>query len=380
MSGDDPMTSNSIEVDYWRLLQDKKKKKDAVVLVDDISFKQEKWPIPVINEVNQDTVNARFQYGVRSIRVGKHAKSEKCCDCKDGKCKTSSCYCYANSNIRVKNGKITNLRAVIDEPMDRVLLECRKECKCKRKCSNKFTSQRIKSRVDVNYFAGKDFGVRIRDYRQRGTFFCEYVGEILNRNGRDNTHFQFGIHKAEKTKNRECYIDAKAYSNIGRFLNHSCDPSLVPFLFVATSNSSLSYPQLGFVFCRDVIVGQELTIDYGPDYWNDRDIDCCCYSTKCIKPPKETREKSKIKRKNDEILEAAEEKRCSRLVDEFERCRQRLELIRKGESIENALKLIPQPHQIVSARRTSKRSSSKTRDSSPLVWPDKSNLMPITLD
>ncbi|KAI6173116.1 hypothetical protein M3Y98_01047600 [Aphelenchoides besseyi] len=378
MSGDDPMFTES---DYWRQWQEKEEKKNAVVLVDDISFRQERWPIPVINEVNCDTINSRFQYGVHSIRAGKHAKSEKCCDCEDGKCKTSSCYCYANSNIRVKNGKISNLRAVINEPMDRVLLECRKECTCKRKCSNRFTSQRIKSRVDINYFDGKDFGVRIRDYCQKGTFFCEYVGEILNRNGRENTHFQFGIHKAKKTKNRESYIDAKVYSNIGRFLNHACNPNLLPFLFVARSNSSLSYPQLGFVFFRDVIPGQELTIDYGPDYWEDRNIQCCCGYTNCIKPPKEVREKSKIKRKNDAILEAAEDKRCSRLVDEFERCRKRLELIRKGESIENTLKLIPEPHHISRPRKPSKQAtSSKTRDLSPLVWPDKTNLMPITLD
>ncbi len=61
-------------------------------------------------------------------------------------------------------------------------------------------------------------------------------------------------------------IDAKKKGNLTRFINHSYKPNLKP---------SLIYfgPVLliGFFTSRDIEEGEELTYDYGPDYWKKRE-------------------------------------------------------------------------------------------------------------
>ena len=49
----------------------------------------------------------------------------------------------------------------------------------------------------------------------------------------------------------------------GMLYNHSADPNL----FHRTAGRLT----IEFVALRDIAAGEELTHDYGPDYWNDRD-------------------------------------------------------------------------------------------------------------
>jgi hypothetical protein len=51
----------------------------------------------------------------------------------------------------------------------------------------------------------------------------------------------------------------------GMLYNHSSDPNL----FHRTAGRLL----IEFVALRDIAAGEELTHDYGPEYWADRDID-----------------------------------------------------------------------------------------------------------
>lgn len=67
-----------------------------------------------------------------------------------------------------QNGKIANLPEVMLEPMDRILIECRADCACRGECNNKLTSEQIPLRTEIDYFPGKGFGVRIKDFAAKG--------------------------------------------------------------------------------------------------------------------------------------------------------------------------------------------------------------------
>lgn len=77
-------------------------------------------------------------------------------------------------------------------------------------------------------------------------------------------------------------VDAKWYGNVGRFLNHSCDPNLCKqTVFVETHD--VRVPRLAFFALWDVPAGAELTYDYGylPDSVEGKQMACRCGSSNC---------------------------------------------------------------------------------------------------
>lgn len=177
-------------------------------------------------------------------------------------------------------------------------------------------------------------------------------------------------------------IDARIYGNVTRFISHSCNPCLSPFWFIRHSESSREFPQLGFVFNRDVVAGNEVkflttipieclfvvSIDYGEGYWNEIAVDCCCGSFGCRKPSSKTTYWTKESSDRAKTCENAEEKVNSRIVQEALLCRKRLELVRRGKSVEDAIRLLP------TKRRPRKRTNvhpfhPEDRCPSPLTMP-----------
>lgn len=99
------------------------------------------------------------------------------------------------------------------------------------------------------------------------SFVCEYAGEVLSHKtaqGRAqalrpgdmnylitlNEHCASGVYKT--------YIDPTYFGNIGRFINHSCEPNLV-MLPVRVDNN---IPKLALFAARDIPSMEELSFDY----------------------------------------------------------------------------------------------------------------------
>lgn len=86
-------------------------------------------------------------------------------------------------------------------------------------------------------------------------------------------------------KNESVYImDAKTSGNIGRYLNHSCDPNIfVQNVFVDTHDPR--FPWISFFAKKYIEAGTELTWDYNYSINSvpGKKMKCYCDSPKCRK-------------------------------------------------------------------------------------------------
>ena len=84
-------------------------------------------------------------------------------------------------------------------------------------------------------------------------------------------------------KSEDLYImDAKSIGNIGRYLNHSCNPNVfVQNVFVDTHD--LRFPWIAFFTSTSVRAGQELCWDYNYEVGSipGKELYCSCGSDYC---------------------------------------------------------------------------------------------------
>jgi len=79
-------------------------------------------------------------------------------------------------------------------------------------------------------------------------------------------------------------MDAKTSGNIGRYLNHSCNPNIfVQSVFVDTHD--IRFPWISFFAIHYISAGTELTWDYNYDIGSvpGKKMMCYCESTQCRK-------------------------------------------------------------------------------------------------
>jgi len=99
--------------------------------------------------------------------------------------------------------------------------------------------------------------------------------------GQYSGHIRYSTPKKDE-KNAYCFeyvtgykypenftIDAKKKGNLTRFINHSFEPNLKPSLIYFGP-----ILLIGFFTNKDIKEGEELTYDYGPDYWKKREKPC----------------------------------------------------------------------------------------------------------
>nr|CDJ83100.1 Methyl-CpG DNA binding and Pre-SET zinc-binding region and SET domain containing protein [Haemonchus contortus] len=103
--------------------------------------------------------------------------------------------------------------------------------------------------------------------------------------GGDDTMFKWADYFGEN--NTLFVVDAKKKGNVGRFLNHSCDPNVqVQHVFVDTHD--LRLPWSSFFAIRNIKAGEELCWNYGyspdaldPDRPRHRQLFCKCGAVTC---------------------------------------------------------------------------------------------------
>ena len=134
----------------------------------------------------------------------------------------------------------------------------------------------------------------------KGQFVCEYAGEVIGepeaelRNEQDRRektgNYIYWIRENFGEKNvTQTIVDPTSLGNIGRYLNHSCNPNLL----ACPVRVDCLVPRIAFFAARDIKSEEELTFDYGVDSDNSiSDVNtsksteslftsCLCQSENC---------------------------------------------------------------------------------------------------
>ncbi|CAM4952280.1 unnamed protein product [Rotaria socialis] len=162
-----------------------------------------------------------------------------------------------------------------------IFTECLPDCVCGVKCSNqKIRKNQWCKHVDVFDTGKYGQGLRAMAPIAKGTFLCEYVGEIIteerfhermaNLYSKDEHHYTMKL-----TQN--LVIDAYRMGGIARFANHSCSPNCE---FQKWTVDGLQ--RMCMFSLRPIKAGEELTYDYNFECFNlQAQQPCYCESQKC---------------------------------------------------------------------------------------------------
>lgn len=115
-----------------------------------------------------------------------------------------------------------------------------------------------KSSAGLGLFANKQF--------KRGDLIIEYTGETISE---EEVNRRGGKYLFEL--NDDWAIDGKGRDNIARYINHSCKPNCYPELNEEETRV--------FIYAKKKITpGEELTYDYGKDYFDKiiKPVGCKC--------------------------------------------------------------------------------------------------------
>ncbi|XP_071982845.1 histone-lysine N-methyltransferase SETMAR [Engystomops pustulosus] len=181
------------------------------------------------------------------------------CECQGALCCPGVCACLPHGDNYCERRLLSAQKPV---------LECNVLCRCGESCANRETQRGQQWQLQVCPVPGKGWGVRTLESIASGRYVCEYVGEILGAEEarrriraqhpgasnyiiavREHLHSGHTLHT---------YVDPTYKGNIGRFLNHSCQPNLV---MVPVRTHSM-VPRLALFAARDIQAGEELCYDY----------------------------------------------------------------------------------------------------------------------
>ncbi|KAL2333658.1 hypothetical protein Fmac_014871 [Flemingia macrophylla] len=297
----------------------------VTVLCEDISFGKES--IPVICVVDQDTLNSlrhgssekdinssrpweTFTYVMKpildqSLSLDSESLQLRCA-CSLSACCPETCdhvYLFDNDYDDAKDifGKPMRGRFPYDEN-GRIILEegylvyeCNQMCKCNKTCPNRILQNGIRVKLEVFKTENKGWAVRAGEAILRGTFVCEYIGEVLDkreahnrrkRYGNEHCSYFFDIDDHVNDMSRliedqtHYVIDSTRFGNVSRFINNSCSPNLVCYQVLAES-MDCERAHVGLYVNRDVALGEELTYNYQYELVPGEGSPCLCGSAKC---------------------------------------------------------------------------------------------------
>ncbi|XP_013166582.1 PREDICTED: histone-lysine N-methyltransferase SETMAR [Papilio xuthus] len=222
------------------------------------------------------------------------------CEC-IGSCINESCFCIHNSRGKNYNfSDINNLKSykIIDnKKSDKSIFECNDLCSCIRYCGNKLVQEGPLEGLFVKpcYVKEKGMGLFTKHLIDKGSYICEYAGEIITKSQALKRHqinvnnmkmnFIFCLNEYSNNKVTQTFVDPSSFGNIGRYINHSCEPNC----FIVPIRVNTPLPKLAIFSLTEISAEHEITIDYGSKTCNDLNIEvnvhgrkpCLCYSNNC---------------------------------------------------------------------------------------------------
>jgi len=107
---------------------------------------------------------------------------------------------------------------------------------------------------------------------KKGTFVVEYCGPMLTD---EETRAKGGKYLFEVDKNKT--IDGSSRKNIARYINHSCKPNC---------EAEIVGDRVFISTIRSIQADDELTFDYGKEYYDEYILPYGCRCASCVKKQK----------------------------------------------------------------------------------------------
>uniref|UniRef100_A0A914YB43 Histone-lysine N-methyltransferase set-23 n=1 Tax=Panagrolaimus superbus TaxID=310955 RepID=A0A914YB43_9BILA len=189
------------------------------------------------------------------------------CNCNGPCVSKDECACLKFNQVYDSNG-------ILADVTKNGIIECSDRCKC-HNCVNKVVQNGKIPKIKVIHSGdlNKRYQVITEEPIPQGTFVAEYVGEVITvkeaheRLLTQNTYknnYLFCIDEEFFDKKNEIVtcIDAREYGNITRFINHGCEPNLE----IKLVRTGIIIPRLTLFSKRDILMGEELSYNYGTDF------------------------------------------------------------------------------------------------------------------
>lgn len=96
----------------------------------------------------------------------------------------------------------------------------------------------------------------MRDFEE-SEFLFEYLGEILDKSLYDQRSAMGYCRYSFELVERQLYIDCEKFSNVARYLNHSCDPNCISYKV-----NLKDCPKIAIFAARKIRLGEEMTFNY----------------------------------------------------------------------------------------------------------------------
>lgn len=222
--------------------------------------------------------------------------------CVQCKCSSGGCDNYQICDCLIYSGKNYNLGILVDEKLMKThssVLECNSFCGCGGICNNRVVQFGPNNNLVIFKHDLKGYALKSNTRIKRGEFICEYAGELISkeearkRSQSDITNYIFVLREHSGNFSvTETFIDPTKIGNIGRYVNHSCNPNSV----VVPVRIDSVIPRLAIFALHDIEVGDEITYDYSGSQCNssenlavddcnlqDNKTLCLCGSNKCRK-------------------------------------------------------------------------------------------------
>ncbi|RWS29762.1 histone-lysine N-methyltransferase: setb1-like protein [Leptotrombidium deliense] len=311
----------------------------------DLACGKEFHAISVVNEVDTERPD-HFEYSEKNVAgPGVELRFDNdflsCCDCEDDCISAENCSCRRNTIDIAGQTCGYEFRRLPDFVMTGIF-ECNSSCRCSQRCMNRVVQLGIRVQLQLFKTRGKGWGVRTLHDVPKGSFICTYSAEVINDSSlpEDDKYFadldlidvcerakegyESSVESCEEEEEieerprkrikygpsdvdnspspirrnsalderfsiREYHnedfsylLDAQKIGNIGRYLNHSCEPNcFVQNVFVETHD--LRFPRVSIFAYKHIKALEEVCWDYNyvVDSVPGKRLWCACGSSHC---------------------------------------------------------------------------------------------------
>lgn len=242
---------------------------------------------------NYDHVNPHIFYVPSSI-PGKgcdlnafESQITTSCECVTA-CHDVTCACVKQNGLNY----VDNL--LLDDKLspNGSIMECNSRCGCPTQCFNRVVQFGPNTHLQIIPAGDKGYGLICKLPLQKGQFVCEYAGEVISseeaavRRKSDNINYIFALNEFAHQATIQTIVDATYIANIGRYINHSCDPNCI----IVPVRVDSVVPKLAIFARRHISAAEEITYNYN-GLGNTDAVDgdaggrksCLCGAANCAK-------------------------------------------------------------------------------------------------